>query len=212
MLTHTAWRCALALLPLLTLPMHADAANAPGPAQIEAAVMAVVEKETPAEPTDQQRVLQAMFTPRGFEHGPCFASATVTGAYECLVGLEIGVKTRYRMLRFLPQGTGWTLQQADVDAPVPPRERVRALAVEQMQAEIATSADAAHGEALRTFQLRFQVLAIEDCELRESRAAEISCEVTLGDDQDRGTRIQTYVFDAQGQWQNAVPATDDDER
>ena len=115
-------------LLLTLLPLGALAAPPPTPAQIEAAVMAMVEAEkTPAAST-QDLLLQSMFTPRRFEHGPCWASTTLAGAYDCLVGMEIGLKNRYRMLRFVPQGMGWAMQRADVDAPVPPRKRGNRLA------------------------------------------------------------------------------------
>ncbi|WP_353085346.1 hypothetical protein [Stenotrophomonas sp.] len=192
-------------LLLTLLPLSALAATAPTPAQIEAAIMAMVEAEKKPATTTQALMLQSMFTPRGFEHGPCFASKTVTGAYECLVGMEIGLKNRYRMLRFVPQGMGWAMQRADVDAPVPPRERVRALLVEQLDRRAEASDDAAERDALHAFQQRLQIVEIKDCELHSMQVPEIRCDVTAGDDTERGTQPQTYVFDAQGQWQNAAP-------
>jgi len=190
----------LTLLPLGTL-----AATPPTPAQIEAAVMAMVDAEKKPAASPQDLLLQSMYTPRGFEPGPCFASTAVAGAYECLVGMEIGLKNRYRMLRFIPQGMGWAMQRADVDAPVPPRERVRALLNAQLDRRAASIDDAATREELRAFQQRLQILAIENCELRSTQVPEIRCDVTAGDDSERGTDQQTYAFDAQGQWQNAAP-------
>lgn len=192
-------------LLLTLLPLGALAASPPTPAQIEAAVMAMVEAEkTPAAST-QDLLLQSMFTPRRFEHGPCWASTTLAGAYDCLVGMEIGLKNRYRMLRFVPQGMSWAMQRADVDAPVPPRERVRELLNAQLDRRAASIDDAATREELRAFQQRLQIFAIDDCELRSTQAPEIRCNVTAGDATERGTEPQTYVFDAQGQWQNAAP-------
>jgi len=198
----------LAPLLLSLLPLTAAAATAPTHAQIEASILAMIEAEkTPAAST-QDLLLHAMFTPRGFEHGPCFASAAVSGAFECLVGMEMGIRNRYRMLRFLPQGMGWVLEKADVPAPVPPRERARELLSQRLDARVATLADATARGQMRAFQQRLQVIAIEDCELRDMGAAEITCDVTAGDDTERGTEPQTYVFDAQGQWQNAAPDAD----
>ncbi len=191
-------------LLLSLLPLTVSAAAPPTHAQIEAAIMAMIEAEKKPAASAQDLLLQSMFTPRGFEHGPCFASTTVTGAYECLVGMEIGLKNRYRMLRFVPQGMGWAMQRADVDAPVPPHERVRELLIEQLDHRAAAIEDAAAREELRAFQQRLQILAIDDCELRSTEAAEIRCDVTAGDGTERGTDPQTYVFDAQGQWQNAA--------
>jgi hypothetical protein len=192
-------------LLLTLLPLPGVAATPPAPAQIEAAIMAMIDAEKKPATTTQALMLQSMFTPRGFEHGPCFASTTVTGAYECLVGMEIGIKNRYRMLRFVPQGMGWTMQRADVDAPVPPRERVRELLIEQLGHRAACITDAAARDELRAFQQRVQILAVDDCELHSTQSPEIRCDVTAGDDTERGTQPQTYVFDAQGQWQNAAP-------
>jgi len=192
-------------LLLSLLPLGVSAATPPTHAQIEAAIMAMIEAEKKPAASAQDLVLQSMFTPRGFDHGPCFASTTVTGAYECLVGMEIGLKNRYRMLRFVPQGMGWAMQRADVDAPVPPRERVRALLVEQLDRRAAGSDDAAERDALHAFQQRLQIVEIKDCELHSMQVPEIRCDVTAGDDTERGTQPQTYVFDAQGQWQNAAP-------
>ena len=192
-------------LLLTLLPLPGFAATPPTPAQIEAAIMAMIEAEKTPAASAQDLLLQSMFIPRGFEHGPCFASTTVTGAYECLVGMEIGLKNRYRMLRFVPQGMGWAMQRADVDAPVPPRERVRELLIEQLGHRAASITDAAARDELRAFQQRLQILAVDDCELRSTQSPEIRCDVTAGDDTERGTDPQTYVFDAQGQWQNAAP-------
>ncbi|WP_369348080.1 hypothetical protein [Stenotrophomonas sp. JAG2] len=192
-------------LLLSLLPLGVSAATPPTHAQIEAAIMAMIEAEKKPAASAQDLVLQSMFTPRGFDHGPCFASTTVTGAYECLVGMEIGLKNRYRMLRFVPQGLGWAMQRADVDAPVPPRERVRELLIEQLDHRAAAIDDAAAREELRAFQQGLQILAIEDCELHSMQAPEIRCDVTAGDGTERGTDPQTYVFDAQGEWQNAAP-------
>jgi hypothetical protein len=199
----------LLLLPLLPLlPLAAFATTPPTHAQIEAAVMAMIAAETKPAESAQDLLLQSMFTPRGFEHGPCFASTEVSGAYECLVGLEIGIKNRYRMLRFVPQGMGWVLEKADVPAPAPPRERVRELLNQHLDRRRAGIEDVTAREEMRAFQKRLQVLAIEDCELRRTHVAEITCEVTAGDDTERSTEGQTYVFDAQGQWQNAIPDAD----
>jgi len=192
-------------LLLTLLPLPGVAATPPAPAQIEAAILAMIAAEKKPATTTQALMLQSMFTPRGFEHGPCFASTTVTGAYECLVGMEIGLKNRYRMLRFVPQGMGWTMQRADVDAPVPPRERVRELLIEQLGHRAVSITDAAARDELRAFQQRVQILAVDDCELHSTQSPEIRCDVTAGDDAERGTQPQTYVFDAQGQWQNAAP-------
>lgn len=192
-------------LLLTLLPLSALAATPPTHAQIDAAIMAMIEAEKKPAASTQDLLLQSMFTPRGFEHGPCFVSTTVAGAYECLVGMEIGLKNRYRMLRFVPQGMGWVMQRADVDAPVPPRERARELLNETLDRRAAATDDAATRDELRAFQQRLQILAIEDCELRSTQAPEIRCDVTAGDDTERGTDPQTYVFDAQGQWQNAAP-------
>jgi len=198
----------LAPLLLSLLPLTAVAATPPTHAQIEASILAMIEAEkTPAAST-QDLLLYAMSTPRGFEHGPCFASAAVSGAYECLVGMEIGIRNRYRMLRFVPQGVGWALEKAEVPAPVPPRERARELLSERLDARVADIADATARGELRAFQQRLQVIAIEDCELRDMGAAEITCDVTAGADTERGTEPQTYVFDAQGQWQNAAAKAD----
>jgi len=193
------------ILLLSLLPLAVSAAAPPTHAQIEAAVMAMIEAEKKPAASAQDLLLQSMYTPRGFEHGPCFASTAVAGAYECLVGMEIGLKNRYRMLRFVPQGMGWAMQRADVDAPVPPRERVRALLNAQLDRRAASIDDAATREELRAFQQRLQILAIENCELRSTQVPEIRCDVTAGDDSERGTDQQTYAFDAQGQWQNAAP-------
>jgi hypothetical protein len=198
----------LAPLLLSLLPLTAVAATPPTHAQIEASILAMIEAEKKPAASTQDLLLRAMFTPRGFAHGPCFASATVSGAYECLVGMEMGIKTRYRMLRFVPQGMGWGLVKADVPAPVPPRERARELLSERLDARVADIADATARGEMRAFQQRLQVIAIEDCALRDMGAAEITCEVTAGADNERGTEPQTYVFDAQGQWQNAAANAD----
>jgi hypothetical protein len=198
----------LAPLLLSLLPLTAMAATPPTHAQIEASILAMIDAEKKPAASSQDLLLHAMFTPRGFEHGPCFTSATVSGAYECLVGMEIGIRTRYRMLRFVPQGMGWVLEKADVPAPVPPRERARALLSERLDERMASIADATARGEMRAFQKRLQVIAIEDCELRDMGAAEITCDVTAGDGTERGGEPQTYVFDAQGQWQNAAPNVD----
>lgn len=188
---------------LSLLPLSAVAATPPTHAQIEASILAMIDAEKKPAASTQDLVLHAMFTPRGFEHGPCFASADVSGAYECLVGMEIGIRTRYRMLRLVPQGMGWALEKADVPAPVPPRERARALLSERLDERMASITDATARGEMRASQKRLQVRAIQDCELRSTYAAEITCEVTAGDGTELGTEPQTYVFDAQGQWQNA---------
>jgi hypothetical protein len=85
------------------------------------------------------------------------------------------------------------------------RERVRELLIEQLGHRAASITDAAARDELRAFQQRVQILAVDDCELHSTQSPEIRCDVTAGDDTERGTQPQTYVFDGQGQWQNAAP-------
>ena len=57
-------------LLLSLLPLTVSAAAPPTHAQIEAAIMAMIEAEKKPAASAQDLLLQSMFTPRGFEHGP----------------------------------------------------------------------------------------------------------------------------------------------